>query len=219
MTGRGYFFVSAPLCYTVVMTGSRRSFLLFHALCLLGLIALVSGAGLRRGDAQEESKREPALTTGNTPAPKFTDYKERAVFKGKPAAVNVNNHPKAKQFRTVLHAGAAKGPNFAGHYTAITWGCGTECQMLGIVDAKTGRVFIAPFTLRLRANFRRDSRLLIADPPEEWRSVYGEDNLDDVPAGPAKATYYRWDGTRLHRITSLTVTAAATASAPKKDAP
>src|SRR5437763_667802 len=69
-------------------------------------------------------------------------------------------------------AGASKGPNFAGHYTAVTWGWGTECQTLAIVDARTGRVYFAPSPLRLGAEYRRDSSL-IANPPRSWREVYG----------------------------------------------
>src|SRR5438105_1150903 len=34
---------------------------------------------------------------------------------------------------------APDGPNFAGHYTVVTWGCGTECQMHAILDGRTGQ--------------------------------------------------------------------------------
>ena len=32
----------------------------------------------------------------------------------------------------------SKGPNFAGHYFVVNWGCGSGCLMLVIVDAMTG---------------------------------------------------------------------------------
>jgi hypothetical protein len=40
---------------------------------------------------------------------------------------------------------AAAGPNFAGHYVIVKWGCGSPCLMAAIVDLKTGRVFPPPF--------------------------------------------------------------------------
>ena len=46
----------------------------------------------------------------------------------------------ARRLRTMLRIGAASGPNFAGHYTPVTWGCGVACQEFAIVDAKSGRV-------------------------------------------------------------------------------
>ena len=36
------------------------------------------------------------------------------------------------------------GPNFAGHYYVIRWGCGSNCLMMAIVDAKTGIVYNPP---------------------------------------------------------------------------
>jgi len=40
----------------------------------------------------------------------------------------------------------SNGPNFAGHYFVIRWGCGSECLMMAIVDARTGKVYDPPFT-------------------------------------------------------------------------
>ena len=41
--------------------------------------------------------------------------------------------------------GAKKGPNFAGHFTIVFWGCGTACITLAIVDAANGEVYDTPF--------------------------------------------------------------------------
>jgi len=67
-----------------------------------------------------------------------------------------------------------KGPNFAGHYFVVSWGCGSQCVMMAIVDAKTGVVYDPPFSLagselhlpldslsEMEVDFRRDSSLLI----------------------------------------------------------
>ncbi len=53
-----------------------------------------------------------------------------------------------------------RGPRFAGHYTVVTWGCGTERRMLAIVDAGTDGVCVVPNPLRLGAVYRKDSSLL-----------------------------------------------------------
>ena len=38
------------------------------------------------------------------------------------------------------------GPNFAGHYFVIRWGCGSNCLMMAVVDAKTGKVYDPPLS-------------------------------------------------------------------------
>ena len=39
-----------------------------------------------------------------------------------------------------------KGPNFAGHFFVIRWGCGSQCVMMATVDAETGQVFEPPLS-------------------------------------------------------------------------
>jgi hypothetical protein len=77
-------------------------------------------------------------------APRFEDYAAAAAAPGKPAPVNLASHPRAKQFRTALRDGASAGPDFAGHYTIVGWGCGGGCLDFAIVDATNGRVFFPP---------------------------------------------------------------------------
>jgi len=76
---------------------------------------------------------------------------------------------------------AAPGPNFAGRFIIVRWGCGAPCLMAAIVDAKTGRVFPPPFHHGPGHSYfqvpwafpmeplayRLDSRLLIANICEE----------------------------------------------------
>ncbi|MFZ5867293.1 MAG: hypothetical protein ACOYXY_15520 [Thermodesulfobacteriota bacterium] len=83
---------------------------------------------------------------------------------------------RARTYRTRLREGAAKGPNFAGHYTVVRWGCGTDCIEFAIVDVISGAVFFPPFLtvqsvppydqdnptmIPRNVEFRPDSRLLI----------------------------------------------------------
>jgi len=116
---------------------------------------------------------------GQAPVPAFDQYRVAEVFSGKPAAP-VLKTANDRMFRSRIREGAAKGPNFAGHYAIADWGCGAGCVSLAVVDSKDGTVYRGPFeTLgwamykyedKYKANddgfvpltFRTDSRLLIA---------------------------------------------------------
>jgi hypothetical protein len=41
----------------------------------------------------------------------------------------------------MIREGGKEGPNFAGHYTIIQWGCGAACVSYAIIDARSGEVF------------------------------------------------------------------------------
>jgi hypothetical protein len=76
-------------------------------------------------------------------APRFSDFAAKSEWTGRPVPVDLKHNPAARQFRTMLRQGAAHGPNFAGHYTIVGWGCGSSCLNWAIVDAKCGHVFFA----------------------------------------------------------------------------
>ncbi len=109
------------------------------------------------------------------------------TFTGPPAPVDLRSHVWAPVYRTNLREGARKGPNFAGHYTIIIWGCGhTDCATLAVVDARTGRVF---FTLEIESHihYRRSSRLLLVDPLNTYATEH------HLP-GPRIQVWYAWNG-------------------------
>lgn len=108
----------------------------------------------------------------------------------------------------MLHRGAKEGPNFAGHYTIVGWGCGSSCLEFAIVDASTGRVYFPPHLLSVSTvhvgeaenepepkfwalRYRVDSDLLV---------VLGAPNDDEGLEG---ISYYRWNGKSLERIRHL----------------
>lgn len=119
-----------------------------------------------------EAAIEKALPAGDAPppdAPRFEDYPVREVYKGPAARVRLDGKM-ARMFRARLREGSRGGPNFAGRYTVVVWGCGTGCAQMGLVDARTGRVYFPPVAYmdiidmedeagRSRW-FRLDSRLL-----------------------------------------------------------
>lgn len=139
-----------------------------------------------------------AMTAMAAEVPRFQDYPVSTVFKGKPAAPKLADQ-ESRRYRTRIREGVRKGwgvskggshgpesnvagPNFAGHYIVIHWGCGTGCLQMAVVDAVTGDVFAPPaisrqaksfgFSLPIMTlgnrvsrapdiHFRLDSRLLI----------------------------------------------------------
>lgn len=128
--------------------------------------------------------------------PKFSDYPAGKPFSGKPAAAKVERADD-RMFRTRIREGAAKGPNFAGRFTVVQWGCGSGCASTVIVDAGSGTVYHLPaaelgctdamcsMNMTCQTDtapwYRLDSELLIV------RHCKG-----DV----ALTTYLRWAGTK-----------------------
>ena len=139
-------------------------------------------------------------------APSFEQFAVRESFTGQPAAPDVRSHPMSRLFRTMIREGAKRGPNFAGHYTIVFWGCGTGCRSLAIVNARNGKVY-HPSNLSAVDNgnvafeefeapglddglfqFRQDSKLI---------RVVGGINEDDKLRG---ISWFVWDKERLRRI-------------------
>jgi hypothetical protein len=99
--------------------------------------------------------------------PGFGDFQVQP-FKGRLAKLQIVSE-KDKQYATRLRELSHQKPNFAGHYTLVSWGCGASCVMAAAIDAETGKVTWLPFTLCCwdvtisePLEFRRDSRLLVA---------------------------------------------------------
>ncbi len=74
-------------------------------------------------------------------APTFERYSVPPVDIPRIAPLDVRSNALAKTYKTVLTKGLAQGPNFAGHYTIVGWGCGISCVSFAIVDALSGKVF------------------------------------------------------------------------------
>ena len=135
--------------------------------------------------------------------PRFEDYPAE-VFQGTPAPAKIVG-PLARSYRTRLREGAKEGPNFAGHYTVVYWGCGSDCRIFAVVDAKTGKVYFPP-----------DIRAISRVPSQEEEPIQYRDNSrllviagEVWPGGGQwrrEATYfYEWrgGGLRLIRRTPL----------------
>jgi len=78
--------------------------------------------------------------------PRFEDFSTTEKFESKPAPPKLVR-PEDRMFRTRIRQGASKGPNFAGHYTIVEWGCGSGCLSIAVVDAKDGGIYPSPFRI------------------------------------------------------------------------
>lgn len=172
-----------------------------HLLLMLAFLALPAFG------EEENTPEKFMIMAADVPAdaPRFEQYPVKAAFRGVPAKPDVRSHPRSRLFRTMIRRGAQEGPNFAGHYTLVTWGCGTGCVGVAIVDAVSGKVF-HPANLDTAQfmniddslwgsaendgfiKYRRNSKLLI---------VMGGINEDDALRG---ISYFVWEHGQLKRI-------------------
>ncbi|MEK6335565.1 MAG: hypothetical protein AABM67_11495 [Acidobacteriota bacterium] len=135
-----------------------------------------------------------------TSVPKFADYPVNERFQRKTPPVVLSGE--ARMFHTRLRDAARGKPNFAGHYIVVTWGCGTECIEGAIIDARSGRVFMLPFSLCCWApgtvddnfkpvDFRLNSSLIV---------LTGERDERD---GDYATRYYRYQNNRLALVKAV----------------
>src|SRR5215207_3473173 len=139
----------------------------------------------------------PKGWVGPSDGPRFEDYPASEVYKGPVADVRLDSR-RARMFRTRLREDSRTGPNFAGRYAVVVWGCGTGCAQMGVVDSKTGRVYFPPVEYmdipdvedaEVRSQwFRLDSRML-----RITRSSYDA-------AGGYTAYYYLFDRGRFRLL-------------------
>ncbi len=148
----------------------------FRFLAVIALFAAMSAAGL----AHAESTK--AL---------FDKYPAGRAYKGKTAAVDLHSDKDAPNFRTRLRAAAKKRPNYAGRMIVTNWGCGAGCQMIALIDARTGKVFFAG-SAYAGYEHRLTSRLLVVNPPETIAEMFG-----NKPPSWLKTRYYLWKDGRL----------------------
>ena len=133
----------------------------------------------------------PSLTVfAQSDLPQFKDYPVGEIYKGPTAPLVLTRNDLT--FKTRLQW-AAKNlkPNFAGHYILTSWGCGAQCVMGAVIDAKTGKVYWWDFTICCWGadvddkfnpiEFRPDSKLIV------FSGLRNEKEGDDG------AHFYRFD--------------------------
>jgi hypothetical protein len=106
------------------------------------LIVLVPLAGLSKQDALKPFEKCRLVTPSDLcekGAPAFASHRDNIGGMSGHPKLDPSN-PTARTYRTWFRSEVAKGPNFAGHYRVIVWGCGTSCAMFAVVNLNTGRV-------------------------------------------------------------------------------
>ena len=132
--------------------------------------------------------------------PRFKDYPAKEMYKGSKAPLHLTKDDLA--FKTRLRwAAKNQKPNFAGHYILTSWGCGAECVMGAVIDAKSGKVYWWNFSICCWGTdtddkfnpieFRRDSRLIV------FSGLRNEKERDDG------AHFYRFEDGRFVHIRSI----------------
>jgi len=110
-----------------------------------------------------------------------TDLKPVTIFEGEPDKIDFSTIPSLNNFYTTTSKQAAEGPNFAGHFTFIRWGCGTDCISYTIIDAITGKSVLSSYETveGLSPTFDINSRLLIFNPKENFEKLKGQ-KMEDI---------------------------------------
>ena len=126
---------------------------------------------------------------------RFESFPATETFTGRLAAPDFSTLPEIRPFAGNIQAGLGRGINFAGSYTMVSWPCRSLCVSLLAVDRRNGRLYTAPEAFN-GLQFRRDSRLLIINPPEDIPA-----NLRDNPPAEMRTEYWELqEGTGFRRV-------------------
>lgn len=136
-----------------------------------------------------------ALHAAQLPSP--ADYPSNAQHEGKVGGIDIASHPAAAGLRQHLSHAIGKPANFAGHYTVTLWGTGYLNQRAALIDARNGKVYIAPFTPRLGCHHSLESRLLVVDSPLHIANDYAANGAKSLPARKEfRSQYWLWNEQR-----------------------
>ena len=167
--------------------GTSRTLTIMRPSFVWGLLAITFSIHA------QNSQQDLAKQDSDLAVPQFEQYKVPQIYRGKPA-VPVLRTLTDREYRTRIREGARAGPNFAGHYTVVAIGCGTECASFIIVDVANGRVFSgAQKEYTCAPNFKVDSRLLTTDVCS-----------GAIQKGCNRA-FWEWTGTELKFLTRIAI--------------
>jgi len=137
----------------------------------------------------------------NTSLPDFYQHpiNESEQFTGVPETVDLSSYKGAQKYRTKLKEGARKGPNFAGHYTIVTIGCGTECQENWLIDTQTGKILTRIHSM-IGLKYQLDSALMIINPIDPELARRYKSNPDAPVWNGILTSYVLWKDNKFDRI-------------------
>jgi hypothetical protein len=140
-----------------------------------------------------------SISLAQNRVPRFSDYSVSETHSGQNAPIVLKRGD--MMFRSRLREAAKEKPNFAGHYMLAVWGCGAQCLMGAVINAKTGRVFWIPHTTCcwgtevderfVPIEFRLNSRLVVFS------------GLRDEKEGDDGAHFYKFENGRFVHLRSV----------------
>lgn len=176
---------------------------------LATIFALTLAANAQANPLDDDGYDEFTIRLSDIPrdAPRFASYRV-PVYAGANAAPNLTADAESRMFRTRIREWAKEKPNFAGHYILATWGCGTECVQLTVIDARTGQVF-HPAGVGLNVATNVDDALIKGKPawPNEGSIKFQADSqlliLFGMPGEDVKRrgiSYYVWRDNKMSLV-------------------
>jgi hypothetical protein len=117
--------------------------------------------------------------TARKALPRFENFPAKVTYNGRLATPKIVT-PLQKQYQAQILVGIQKArePNFAGSMIIVQWGCGSQCNMMAVVDANSGEIHLPPISVAqtfqlpvlvkpetvpqsAKVSFRPNSRLMI----------------------------------------------------------
>ena len=116
----------------------------------------------------------------------FETFAVSPVYEGKTHLPDFSGRDKKyRDYRTRIRDGLKEGPNFAGRFSVVQFGCGTGCSFVYVANNESGEVFEFPRggenNIYLQLSFTVGSRLLIA----QW---------GDFDTDTCNVEYFEWTG-------------------------
>lgn len=75
----------------------------------------------------------------------FARFPVTSIYRGPPVMPNFAGRDRGfRDFRTRIRNGIRQGPNFAGRYKVIQFGCGTGCSDVLVADVSSGHIYDFP---------------------------------------------------------------------------
>lgn len=154
------------------------------------------------------SERAPETTIVSKSV--FEHYPAQEIFSGVSAPLDLESNPIGPKFKTRITEAYTAKPNFSGHYTLASWGCGMECVAFVVIDNKTGRIYGDYISEKLTdghsaygIDFRPESSLIIINPTEETSPHFFQSldehqkNFFKEGIGIYPTKYFKWEGNDL----------------------
>ncbi|HCC05674.1 TPA: hypothetical protein DEP58_05255 [Patescibacteria group bacterium] len=132
----------------------------------------VKSKAITCADVIERQEQRLATTTDST----LIEYKgtyatepDFAIFK------------EASEHKRILSEGLKRGPTFAGKFTVVEWGCGSNCQQHAVLDVESGLVVAYGPQTEYGVEYSLDSTLLVTNPKDRLpplpESAYETENI------------------------------------------